>query len=274
VQDVVGIRQLTHRVFPESGPYVRDPRRLRHYRDLLTPWGVALDEGMLRRGGRNSFRAMSAELVEQLDLPAAVDLVVLAHSTPDFDPIFSAASHLAYLCPGEPRAFAVSDHGVGAPFAALRVIAAHLRWPEFTDALLVVLDQTSLPNYDEQVHRQLVEDSGVAVLIGAAGRSRVAGVACLDDVGRDDVPRLVTRLLEGEPAGTLLLAGPTLELAAASGPVHRASSRYLCTAVWVALSEHLDQWRDRFERVLVVDHDDRLRQLHAASIALRPGRDV
>ena len=63
---------------------------------------------------------MAGALVARLELPAALHLVVIAYATPDFDPIMSMASHLAHLCPGDPRSSAVSDQGIGAPFTALR----------------------------------------------------------------------------------------------------------------------------------------------------------
>jgi hypothetical protein len=147
VRHSIAITRVAHRAFPSVRPYIRDERRIRHYRDLLAPYGVPLDERLLSGGGQNGFRAMGDALVSELDaLPPTLDLVVIAHATPDFDPIVSAASHLAHVCPGDPRAFAISDHGVGAPFAALRVIAAHLACPEYRHALLVVLDQNTLPN--------------------------------------------------------------------------------------------------------------------------------
>ena len=266
------IRRAVHRRFPSAGPYVRDDRRVRHYRDLLGPYGVAFDERMLERGGRNSFRAMGDALVCDLEgLPAALDLVVIAHATPDFDPLLSAASHLAHVCPGEPRSFAISDHGVGAPFAALGVIAAHLRCPDYAHALLVILDQTSLPNYDPRVHASPVEDSAVGVVIGpGAGEGRIGPVQRHGDCGPEDAPARAAAIARSQPPGTLVVAGPALaRLADAAGlTVHVASERHLCTAVWFALSEHLPAWRREFTRLLVVDHDPSLRHLHSAVITL------
>jgi hypothetical protein len=269
-REPVSIRRVAHRRFPSAGPYVRDERRLRHYRDLLAPYGVALDERMLERGGQNSFHSMGDMLVSQLEgLPAALDLAVIAHATPDFDPILSAASHLAHICPGEPRSFAISDHGVGAPFAALRVIAAHLRCPGYTHALLVVLDQTTLPNYDERVHAGPVDDSAVAVLIGPGGCGRVWGVARQAQVNVEDALTRATQIVRGMPE-TLLVAGPALaDVADAEDlSVHVASARHLCTAVWFALSEQLESWRRQFRQLLLADYDPALGHLHTALIAL------
>jgi hypothetical protein len=267
----VPIRQVTHRVFGEAGPYVRDPRRLRHYHDLLTPFGVAFDERLLARGGRNGFRAMSDALIRELpELPDAIDLVVVAHSTPDDDPMVSAAAHLAYICPGEARAFALSDHGVGAPFAALRVIAAHLATGDET-ALLVVLDQTCLPDYDERVHAHDVVDCAVAIVIAADGQSTIEAVTRGVGVDAHDAARLVRALAAEQPPATLVLCGPEIEPPADVAAVHPASMRHVCTAVWVELSTHLAAWRERYDRVLVVEYDAALRELHTATIALRDG---
>jgi hypothetical protein len=272
VVGALAIQAVAHRAFGPGEPYTRDPRRLRHYRDLLEPYGVALDERLLERGGRHSFRAMGAAVVADVEAPPRVDLVVLAHATPDFDPILSAASHLAFLCPGQPRAFAVSDHGVGAPFAGLRMIAAHLRSPAYATALLVVLDQTSLPNYDARVHRRHTEDSAVALALGRSGPAVVAGVERRDRLDPGQASRAVADLARTAAARTVVLAGSGVDVPRAPRTdgvlVHRAPAQHHCTAVWVALSEHLDRWRHAYDRVVVADYDEPLRQLHTASITL------
>jgi hypothetical protein len=185
----------------------------------------------------------------------------------------SAASHLAHVCPGEPRAFAVSDQGVGAPFAALHLIGAHLRSPDFRNALLVVLEQTTLPNFDARIHAgpEEVEDSAVAIVIGHGG-SPVAALTRSEGATPEALAGFVERMAGRVDGRTLLLLGPTLDPAAVRSwglPVHRASPRHLCTAVWVELSEHLARWRASYDQVLVVEQDQQLRQLHGALIGMR-----
>ena len=268
MRQAVAIRAVAHEVFPAAGPFVPDARQLRHYRDLLGPFGVPFDPAMLQRGARTGFHAMSEAVVGRL-AAGDVDLVVLAHATPDCEPTRSAASHLAFICAGEPRAFALSDLGVGAPFAALRVIAAHLESPGFDCALLVVLEQTSLPNYDERVHDSVL-DSAVAIALGARGEVTVAGVSSRADVAPADAGRVALELLAAEPEETLLVVGPAIALD--GNRIHRAAAQHHCSAVWIELSLHLERWRERHERVLVADYDSRLRQLHAARIDMAAKR--
>jgi hypothetical protein len=228
------------------------------------------DEDALRAGGQNSFRAMGDELVARLQgMPTKLDLIVIAHTTPDFEPIVSAALHLAHVCPGEARAFALSDHGIGAPFAALQVIAAHLAVPEYRHALLVVVDQTTLPTYDARVHARPVEDSAVAIVLGRGEACQVTALS-RHQAGPVEARRQLARLAASQSTGTMMLVGPSLASAAGELPlqVHIASPRNLCTAVWIALSERLGDWSGAYERLVIADYDTVLEHLHCATLEL------
>ncbi|SCG76320.1 beta-ketoacyl-[acyl-carrier-protein] synthase family protein [Micromonospora coxensis] len=100
----------------------------------------------LRRGpddfagvARTTFTDLVRPLVTEV-ADAPVDLIVLAHVTPDAEPGWPA-SFLTGALPGEPLAFAVADQGVAAPFTALRVAAAYARADRFERVLVVLLDQ-------------------------------------------------------------------------------------------------------------------------------------
>lgn len=88
---------------------------------------------------RTTFTDLVRPLVAEV-ADAPVDLIVLAHVTPDAEPGWPA-SFLTGALPGEPLAFAVADQGVVAPFTALRVAAAYACADRIERVLVVLLDQ-------------------------------------------------------------------------------------------------------------------------------------
>jgi hypothetical protein len=115
-----------------------------------------------------------------------------------------------------------------------------------------------------------MQDSAVAVLIGPGEGARVGPVVRHGGVAAHDAAALAARIWRSEPPGTLLVAGPALAaLAELRGvSVHVAPSGNLCTAVWLAISEHLQRWAHEFGRLLVVDYDPALGHLHTAMLTL------
>jgi hypothetical protein len=122
------------------------------------------------------------------------------------------------------------------------------------------------------VHPERVQDSAVALVIDGRAGDRVVQVNRRDRVGREDALTLIGAVASAQPVGTLLVVGPALAgvVDVAAGPVHVASPRHHCTAVWIALSEHLDIWRRQYGHILVADYDHRLEHLHTAAIAPNP----
>lgn len=146
--------------------------RERYHRDLVRPYGLDLDSGFLAQPGP-SYGEMGRALLEQAVPPRErVDLLVLAYAVPDLDPGRATATYLSHLCPGRPIAFAVSDQGCAAAFTGLKLIGEHARAGNARRAVLLAVEQPTLP-YDPGVPVRLPSGhSGVAlVLDGADGPS-------------------------------------------------------------------------------------------------------
>ncbi|MEV4490107.1 hypothetical protein AB0K04_08320 [Micromonospora coxensis] len=107
--------------------------------DLARLHGLRREPDDFAGVARTTFTDLVRPLVAEIaDTP--VDLIVLAHVTPDAEPGWPA-SFLTGALPGEPLAFAVADQGVAAPFTALRVATAYARADRFDRVLVVLLDQ-------------------------------------------------------------------------------------------------------------------------------------
>jgi hypothetical protein len=126
--------------FPRTAGRPAGPGLRSMWAERLSGEPVAPPEHPERIG--HSFADMCAELVAQMRAAGPLDLVILAHVTPDLDPRDSVAGALAGP---DLLVFAVSDQGRLAPFTALQLAAA---LPDRSQAAVIVLDQAVVPYPD------------------------------------------------------------------------------------------------------------------------------
>lgn len=156
--------------------------RERYHRDLVRPYGLDLDSGVLERPGPSYGEMGRALLDRAVSAQERVDLLVLAYAVPDLDPGRATATYLSHLCPGRPVAFAVSDQGSAAAFTGLKLIGEHARAGNARRAVLLVVEQPTLP-YDPGVPVRLPSGhSGVALVLDADGSSSAGSAPHLDSV--------------------------------------------------------------------------------------------
>ncbi|QKW22942.1 2-hydroxy-acid oxidase [Kitasatospora sp. NA04385] len=286
-----GIRRAVRLAFPGPGAPAGDPvhgARLRRYlTDLLHPYGLELAPGAPAPGAAEPGGRCYGEMAEALIRAAvpegeAVDLLVLAHAVPDITPGRATTTWLSHVCPGTPMALAVSDQGAASAFTALRLVDAYARSGGLRRALLLVVEQDSLPY-----------DPGVPVVVPAGSR----GVALLfgDRLPRERtaaVSRVATRVLaDGSPAAALAaeLAGPgdaparkaatgilgTTAAAAAAHPwppgLRFADAGQPATGVWWDLAGELAEPSTGPRTVVLADYDAGPDHLSTATIVLDGG---
>ena len=147
----------------------RAAARTLYHRDLLRPHGLepCLDTAALKTPGP-SYGEMGRALLEAAVPPhEPVDLLVLAYAVPDLEPGRATATYLSHLCPGRPMAFAISDQGTAAAFTGLKLIGGYARTGDARRAVLLVLEQPTLP-YDPGVPVTLpAAATGVALVLDA-----------------------------------------------------------------------------------------------------------
>ena len=250
-----GVRCAARLAFPGPAALAADPRhaeRLRVYlADMLRPYGLALDPAAGDGGGR-SYGEMAEALIRAAVPPGEqVDLLVLAYRVPDITPGRATATWLSHVCPGRPLAFAVSDPSPAAPFTALRLTRAYAASAGLARALLLVVEQPSLP-YAPGLPPALPDAAyGVALLLGppAPGEHTPAAVA----LGPADLAAAAA----GAPGAVTLLLGASVPASAVpatgSARVRTAAPNRPTTGVWWELAAALEPSADPHRLVLAED---------------------
>jgi hypothetical protein len=242
--------------------YRLDPEILEHNEAMLGPFGVAVDEDFARAGRNWTYTELAEAALESADAPQrAPDLVIVAYALPDLHPLKTVSSHLNHLLGGAARSFAVSEYGLAAPYAALRIAAAYARSGRCASLALFVLEQTTLPYHEPFLDGRDLADSAAYLHFAAVGGSRVGRLAH----GRE-LAGLVAAAVP--PAGrTLVVAGPWTDPAAAGAagvPVHRVAPGSYATGVWADLARHHGAWSARFDAIVLCDTDPRTGMSHTA----------
>jgi hypothetical protein len=186
------LNRLVHRRFAVGGSWTDDPQLHEYYADLASLHGIGYRGDVLRRGAGNTFVGMAAPMLAGLD---PVDVVIIAHATPDLDPRVSAGAGAAHRFAGEPLVFTVMDQACSVAFTAIRLAGEYVRRHSYRRALVLVLDQSTLPYESSEV---LGGDAAVALHLdfdpgGGVRSGRIPGVA------PEEVARVADRIGGGVP---------------------------------------------------------------------------
>lgn len=257
----LALRAIARRVFPGEAAIGADPahrERLRAYlEDLVRPAGLSVHADVVDRGAGHSYGEMAEALLGPvLGEDRAVDLIVLAHAVPDVTPGRATAAYLSHLCPGNSMAFAVCDQGTAAPFTGLKIISEYARTGGCPRALLLILEQATLP-YDAPPGTAVPDaHTGVALLWQSddGPAPRVEALCQRPDVPPDRVADTLRACLAERPTAQVVV---TSTLAAACGSGLPATARVApagmpSTGVWWALGPSLD---GRGGPVLLADYE-------------------
>ncbi|MHC3455195.1 beta-ketoacyl-[acyl-carrier-protein] synthase family protein [Streptomyces prasinus] len=208
----------------DQRPYVDHMRALHRAAGAPDP---TEDLGWLTGGPGVSYHDMVRVVVERLgDDLAGIDLVVTVDVGPDCRHQSFPACLLGAALPGDPLVLGISEQGVAGPFTALRIAHDQLRAGLRRRALVLVLEQSTLPPDSPGRPR---EDVAVALLLGDGTGPRL-GRPEVDVVGRavDAVPRQKAPHAVGPPR----VSGP------APAPV--AAPRRPGAGVWPALAHLME----------------------------------
>ncbi len=246
--------------------------------DLSGLYGATYRPDLLDPDCLVSYKYMASELLRELGtLLGEVDLVVLAYATPEIDTRDFVGCFLADAVPGGPLVFSISDQGPTAPFMALRLAGDYLEDRAGQRALVLALDQHTIPW--EVPDRAVLPtcNAAVAVVVDRAGGTSGApdggtrvwqcpSVAPQDVGAKVEAALASVRLRLGREA--VLVAGRDTPLsqesvASAAGVVVADRGR-VCTGVWHALDEHRLDHPDGTGPVVVADYDPEWRYLGVA----------
>ncbi|MET8850131.1 hypothetical protein [Amycolatopsis sp. NPDC004625] len=235
----------------EFGPGDReiDVPELHHYfADLSRGHEIGFRPSRVTRARGNPFLAMARELLAGRLSGERIDLAIVAHAAPEFDPRLSAPVNLTAVLPGGPLVFAVSGQGGLAPFSALRVAAAYVRRHGFRRVLVLIMDQGGTP-YDLP---ERIGDAAAALLFEpGGGRTVRAGV----------VPGVPAAAVAGFRQPGAAFVGRGLARTDAWPGAGVAPAEYPCTGLWAPLAD------GTAGPVVLADHDPHHRALGVCVVA-------
>jgi hypothetical protein len=255
--------------------------------DLTALYGAVYRPDLLDLDRLASYKFMAAEVLGELGpLLGEVDLVILAYATPDIDTRDFVGCFIADAVPGGPMVFSISDQGSTSPFTALRLAGDYLADCGGRRALVLALDQHTIP-WDVP-DRAAVPTCSAAVAVvvdsidaarndadragGSAGADSGTQVWHFTAVAPEELGATVeaaltsARLRLGRSA--VLVAGPDTPLpadsAASATAVLVAERGRVCTGVWHALDDYWLNHPDGTGPVIVLDYDPVWRYLGVA----------
>jgi hypothetical protein len=270
------IRGISAVVSPPSKAYVHDPWLLSYYRDLVEPFGATVDEDLLRSGPNVSHLDLVTHLLEGTDVAEAVSrcrpgLVVLAYALPDVHPFTAVAPHLNTLFGGEATSFGISQQGLAGPFTALRIVAAFQRSGRCREAVVAVLEQTTLPTAHALLRKGPLVDSGVLLLLDTEDSGGPALSAVEAWESREGLVERLGELAAPVDSKTLLVLGPWVDRTGLDSDIPRYDipAGTYCTSVWLALARHWRSWQRTYDVVALCDTDPLTGTSHLAVMTQR-----
>ncbi|WP_410590252.1 hypothetical protein [Amycolatopsis sp. lyj-23] len=239
----------TRREFPPGDRGIDVPELHRYFADLSRGHDIGFRPDRVTRARGNPFLAMARELLAGQLSGDRIDLAIVAHAAPEFDPRLSAPVNLTAVLPGHPLVFSVSGQGSLAPFTALRIAGSYVRRHGFRRALVLIMDQGVTP-YDTP---DPIGDAATALLFEAGGR-RTVRVGYAPEVAPDALP-------EFEPAETVVIGRGLAGLGSRPDAVV-APPEFPCTGLWAPLAGGTAAGP-----VLLADYDPRRRALGICVVA-------
>ena len=257
----------------------------RTLRDLTALYGAVYRPDLLDLGELVPYKHMADALLGELSpLLGELDLVVLAYAAPEIDTRDFVGCFLADAVPGGPLVFSVSDQGSTSPFTALRLAGDYLADGGGRRALVLALDQSTVPwevpdraalpscNAAVAVVVDGQAAQGTASGVAGAGRARTQvwqhGAVAPGELGATVASALAAarRRLGGRDA--VLVAGrytPLPENAPATAAAVLVAERgRVCTGVWHALDGYRRAHPEGTGPVVVLDYDPEWQYLGVA----------
>jgi hypothetical protein len=263
----LGLARIAHRRFGSGTSRIDDEFSVRHFSDLTTGHGVAY-RGDIAAG--NTFTTMAMELIDAVT-PAdgQIELVIVAHTTPDLDCRLAATTYLSHALPGCSLVFAVSDGGAATPYTALRLAGYYAGRHGYQCVLVLLMDQATLP-YDIPPDSLPAGDAAVGILLR---RTSPTGLAFRQSTGvmAADLPAAVEATLAAmtepdEPVAMIAGAGvdPDRDLPECDDVIWCAPDGFPCTATWEGLAGQIGT--RVAGRIVLVDYDRRTQDLSVCAV--------
>jgi hypothetical protein len=243
----------------DPNPCPFDEQMLEYYQDLVAQFDLPFDERRLSDGPNVSYTELADALLAApgFTVPPP-DLILLTYAVPDLHPLHVVSAYVNARLGNGARSMAVSEQGLRSPYTALRIADAFHRSGRCDHALLLVLEQTSLPYHDPFVHDTPLAETGAALVFRAAP-GPVVGPTWTG------TPAELAAILDAAGPDTLVVAGPWVDAGRPPRLIRCVTGTY-CTSVWLALAEKPDLWQDTESGLLLCDVDPRTGRAHAVRL--------
>ncbi|MFD6992092.1 hypothetical protein [Streptomyces sp. NPDC059943] len=237
----------------------------RPYRDHVeSVYGALPDFSWLEDGTAVSYHDMARVIARELAADLVdIDLVITVDGSPDCRHQSFPSCLLADLMPSDPMLLGISEQGVAGPFTALRIAYDRLADGSSRRALVLVMEQSTLPPDDRAVRP--ARDVAVALLLGPDGAIplerpvvTVDGLRAADGRRTAGAPKPAE---DGSGRPYAARADGVIAGAGLTGPLRdtvlaRAEPGHPCAGVWLALAGLLERADGRpGGRVLLADRD-------------------
>lgn len=270
------LARISHLTFgPADGRHVTEypprPATLRYLADMVRPHGVPYSERLFVAGNHNSFAYLGERLLAESGMDP--ELLLIAHAATDCEPGRSLSGHLSTLCPGEPLVFAISDQGELSPFSALRILHGYVTAGWRRDALLLILDQSTLPYPGARRAADERTDHAIGLSFGPAAEGTgpvLTGVAQRFDVSPARITDVLADVVAEFPAApgpvTVITSGAVLAMAelpvALTGTVRLSTGGPRCVPPWATLATLVAE--PVSGRIALIEYDETLAGLAVA----------
>jgi hypothetical protein len=255
-----GLARIVHRRFNGGTARLDDDFSVRHFSDLTKGYGVAYRRDIAERAAANTFTTMAMDLLGTAAEPdEPVEIVIVAHVTPDADCRLAATTYLTHALPATALVFSISDNGPSTPYTALCLAGDYARRHGYQRALVLVMDQATLPYDTGEPRHALAGDAAVAILLRRGDPTGLA-LRQVTAVRPDGVAATIERVLRevaGPDEPVAMIAGtgidPDRDLPARAEVVWCAPSGYPGTATWEGLAQHFGAHAGG--RLVLADYD-------------------
>ncbi|BAJ32348.1 MULTISPECIES: hypothetical protein [Kitasatospora] len=140
------------------------PEAERTLRETRAVYGPAAGRDWLDRSSRLTFPTLVRAARTALGPLPEVDLALTAAATPDCRTDGFPGALLGHLLGGHPTVLGITEQGTAGPFTALRIAAGRIRAGDARRALVLLLEQSTLPAEPGFVRPE--RDAAVALLLG------------------------------------------------------------------------------------------------------------
>lgn len=246
------INKIVGKTFNKKASYIRNNINIQFQKDLAKSYGLVMEEKLLEEGRNLSFSYMCSQVIDPIkDLVEDIDLLVIAHCTPNIDPAVSTVNNLIEKYSLKAKGFAISDIGIIAPFIAIKSINDSFISGKSKKALLLIVDQSTLP-YKVSELKQIV-DSSIACILESDSKPGSLG---LKSWSNGDLSQEANELIKHSEKQSLILRSSIkpnhFRLSNENwDSIASSSSGYLCTELFFELSKYIEKNRVPSEIILI-----------------------